>query len=503
MKRKITTILPYVLYGLLGLVLIMYKIGNYPLLWYDEGARLIMSRTLAETGNYATYSVDGFVPFNPWISAGPLDVLSVAAGIAVFGKYANVIRLALVPFSLLSMIMILIFGQKLFGKQAGWLAALTVLAVPPVLGNGFIWMSRQFMSENTSTAMAILAMFLWFRSWQTGKTSYSWVGGALLGLGMISKTQAAIWLMPALGLVWLLRLIQDRKRSWREIAFLISASLVIIAWYLFVNLQVPAGMQESNWQSMQASVKLLLFTVENRMISTTQLAITGIMFLVGAVVLVDLLRRPMGQRLANPVEWGQAMLAITSLFCVTWFFFLSIRYPRYSYTGWIFTLMLAGWLVWRFEVWLSGRKALKSLKVKLWLVPLTALILVMVNLAGNGMPLLKINGPIAAEEMGKFINKNIPPEAVIETTEMEIFGLTDHWEFHFAPNSAILTATRQIFYEQIQPQVSYDFLSYNPDYLITGPFSDWIHLYWSSGLVESDFVKLAEFPPYQVFQRKH
>jgi hypothetical protein len=165
--------------------------------------------------------------------------------------------------------------------------------------------------------------------------------------------------------------------------------------------------------------------------------------------------------------------------------------------------MLAGWLVWRFEVWLSGRKALKSLKVKLWLVPLTALILVMVNLAGNGMPLLKINGPIAAEEMGKFINKNIPPEAVIETTEMEIFGLTDHWEFHFAPNSAILTATRQIFYEQIQPQVSYDFLSYNPDYLITGPFSDWIHLYWSSGLVESDFVKLAEFPPYQVFQRKH
>jgi len=502
MKQKITTFLPYVLYGLLGLILIVFKIGHYPLLWYDEGVRLNMSRTIAETGYYATYSTDGFVPFNSWISAGPLDVFPVAAGIALFGKYATVIRLALVPFSMLSMFLILIFSQQLFGKRAGWLAALTVLAVPPVLGNGFILMSRQFMSENTSTAMAILAIFLWFRSWQTGKTWYSWVGGVLLGLGMISKTQAAIWLMPALGVVWLFRWIQDRKRFWREIVFLVSASLVIFAWFLFVNLQVPAEMQESNLQSTRSSAQLLLFTLESRQITTTQLVITGLMLLVGVIVLTDLLRGTRGQRLTNPVEWGQAMLAIASLFCATWFFLLSIRYPRYSYTGWIFTLMLVGWLVWRFEEWVSRRKAFKFMQAERWVVPLTAVFLVIVNLAGNGTPLLRINGPIAAEQMGQFIDENIPSQAVIETIEMELFGLSDHWNFHFAPNSAIFTATRQIFYEQIQPNISYDFLSYNPEYLITGPFSDWIHLYWSSGLVESDFIKLAEFPPYQVFQRK-
>ncbi len=502
MKQKLIQFLPYILFGLLGLILIVYKIGHYPLLWYDEGARLIMSRTLAETGNYATYSVDGFVPFNPWISAGPLDVLSVAAAIALFGKQAAVVRLAMVPFSILSMFMLLIFGQKLFGKQAGWLAALLVLAVPPMLDNSFILMSRQFMSENTSTAMALLGMFLWFRSWQTGKQPLSWLGGALLGLGMISKTQTAIWLMPALGVVWLLRVIQNWKRSLREIGFLVSATILIVGWYLFVNLQVPAEMQQSNWESMRASVQLLLFSVENRQISTTTIFLSGVMFLVSIVVLIDLFRRPIERRLSSPVEWAQAMLAISSMFCVMWFFFLSIRYPRYTYTGWIFTLMLAGWILWRLEVWAIGCRVFNRLKAGRWLVTTAVAFFVIVILAGHGIPLLRIQGPIAAEETGKFIDAYIPKDAVIETTEMEVFGFTDHWEFHFAPNSAILTATRQIFYDQIQPQVDYDFLNYDPDYLITGAFSDWIHLYWNSGTVETDFIKLAEFPPYQVFQRK-
>lgn len=501
-KQKILQILPYILYGLLGVILIVYKIGHYPLAWYDEGARLIVSRTLAETGKYASYSVEGFIPFNPWISAGPLDVLSVAGLIDLFGKKVAIIRLAMLPFSLISMYMILFFGQKLFGNKAGWLAALLTLAVPPMLDNSFILMSRQFMSENTSTAMAITGMFLWFRTWQTGRQRISWLGGALVGLGMISKTQAAIWLMPALGIVWLFRTVQNWRRSAREIGFLVSASVVILAWYLFVNLQVPGDMQQNNWESMQASVRLLLLTVEKRQISTTTIFLTGVMSLVSLATLFDLLHRPRKKWLVNPIEWGQAMLAISSLFCVIWFFFLSIRYPRYTFTGWIFTMLLAGWLIWRLEIWISGKNIFSRVNLTRLAFPLTVAMLVFVILVGHGLPLLNIQGPVAVEETGKYINANIPPEAVIETTEMELFGLTDHWEFHFAPNSAILTATYQIFYDQKQPQVDYDFLNHNPDYLITGAFSDWISLYWSSGLVETEFTKIAEFPPYQVFQRK-
>ncbi len=502
MKQKIINFLPYLLFGLLGLVLMVYKIGQYPLLWYDEGARLIVSRTLAETGQYASYSVDGFLPFNPWISAGPLDVLSVAAAIALFGKQVSIIRLAIVPFGLLSMFMILIFGQKLFGKTAGWVGALLVLAVPPMLDNSFLLMSRQFMSENTSTAMALVGIFLWFRTWQTGKTPLAWLGGAILGLGMISKTQAAIWLMPALGVVWLLRLIQDRKRSLREVSFLVAASLVIVGWYLFVNLQVPAELRASNLLSTQASVRLLLLTLEPRMTSTTALVVAGVMFLVSLFVLFDLLRPSKAPRLATPVAWGQAMLAIASLFCALWFLFLSIRYPRYTYTGWIFTLMLAGWILWRLERYFIGWSVLNRLQLKHWLVPATLALLVLITLAGHGLPLVRTQGIIAVEETGQFIDENIPPEAVIETTEMEVFGLTDHWQFHFAPNSTILTATHQIFYEQVPPDVKYEFLTGDPDYLITGTFSDWLLLYWNTGLVESEFVKVAEFPPYRVFQRK-
>lgn len=501
MKPKSLQFLPYVLYGLVGLLLIVIKIGHYPLLWYDEGARLIVSRTLSEAGLYASYSTEGFIPFNPWISAGPLDVLSVAGMLSIFGKQVSVIRLAMVPFDLLSMFLILVFAQRLFGKAAGWLGALLVLAVPPMLDNSFILMSRQFMSENTSTAMALVGMYLWYRSWKTGKQVPAWLGGALLGLGMISKTQAAIWLMPALALVWLLRTLQNWKRSLKEIGFLISASLVIIAWYLFVNLQVPAEMQQSNWQSMRASVQTLLFTVEKRQLNTTTIVLAAVMYLATLVTLVDLVRKPKESRLSDPDEWGKAMLAIAGLFCVTWFFFLSIRYPRYTYTGWIFTMMLAGWWLYRIEMWVSGLKIFKTFKLEKWLLPVTLLGLIGLIVAGHGLPLLRIHGPVAVEETGKFIDANISPDAVIETTEMEVFGLTDHWEFHFAPNEVILAATRRNFYDPNTP-VNYEFLAGDPDYLVTGAFSDWIGLYWDSGLVESDFVKLAEFPPYQVFQRK-
>jgi hypothetical protein len=165
-------------------------------------------------------------------------------------------------------------------------------------------------------------------------------------------------------------------------------------------------------------------------------------------------------------------------------------------------MLLAGWLIWRLEIWISGKNIFSRVNLTRLAFPLTVAMLVFVILVGHGLLLLNIQGPVAVEETGKYINANIPPEAVIETTEMELFGLTDHWEFHFAPNSAILTATYQIFYDQKQPQVDYDFLNHNPDYLITGAFSDWISLYWSSGLVETEFTKIAEFPPYQVFQRK-
>ncbi len=503
MKQRIFKILPYLLLGLVGTLLIVYKIGNYPLLWYDEGARLIVSRTLAETGRYASYSTEGFIPFNPWISAGPLDVLPVAAGIALFGKTAAVLRLSIVPFCILGMFMIVILGEHLFGRRAGWLAALVVICAPALQGNGFLMMSRQVMSENTSFAMAALAIFLWIRSWETGKNWQGWLGGSLLGWGMISKTQAAIWLLPALAVIWLGRFIQDRKRSFREIGFLVSAAVVIVAWYLFVNLQVDPEMQAANWVSMQNSVRLLLFATGDRLITTTTIVLSVVMFLVSGITLVDIFRAPREKRLADSLQWGRATLAVGSLFCVLWFFFLSIRYPRYTYAGWIFTLMLIGWWVDRLIEWMAARFGDKRALLQRW-GTISAILFLLLSLGYfHVLPLSRVSGPVAAEQVAAYIDQNVPPKQVIETTEMELFPLTNHWEFHFAPNSVILTATHQIFYERIQPNVSYDFLESKPDYLITGAFSDWIGLYWNSGLLQTNFTQVAEFPPYRIFQRKH
>ena len=110
-------------------------------------------------------------------------------------------------------------------------------------------------------------------------------------------------------------------------------------------------------------------------------------------------------------------------------------------------------------------------------------------------------GQAPAEQMAHFIDTNLPPEAIIETTEMELFGISNHWEYHYPSYQYILDATKQIYFERRSPQIPYNPIAANPDYLITGTLSDWIGLYWNSGIMETEFKKIAEFPPYQIFQR--
>ncbi|HOD45668.1 MAG TPA: hypothetical protein PKL21_12365, partial [Anaerolineaceae bacterium] len=95
MRTKARQLTPYLIYGMMITILLTWKNGIYPSLWYDEGARLLMSRVLVTYGQYATYSVSGFNPFDPSVASGPLDILSLALFESLFGKSVSLLRLSI------------------------------------------------------------------------------------------------------------------------------------------------------------------------------------------------------------------------------------------------------------------------------------------------------------------------------------------------------------------------------------------------------------------------
>lgn len=502
MMTKVTRFLPYVLLIVIGFFFLTWKIGAYPLLWYDEGSRMNLGRTFAETGLYATYSTEGYQPFNAWVIANPLDVLFTAGTMVMFGKSAALVRLAIVPFSLVNMILIAWLSIRLFGHKSGWVAALTVFAAPPLMGSGFLLIGRQNLGDNSSLTMLIISLIFWFHAWDTRRMIWAWVGGIVLGIGLISNFQLMVWVFPATILIWLGRWLQNRNRSRGEGAFVLSALLVIILWYGTIFLLMTESARELNISTLIDSIYQQLFNgLGGKIVTRTSVLIFMTMVIISLVTIMDLFQIPWKQWLSNSYHWKLATLGVSVLLCAFWYFFFSIGWPRYAYAGWIFTLMLLGWFGFRVGTWVVKGISHNNQKI-MNVIPgvMVAGLIVLIGLV-YGIPLFKANGPIAAEQMAGYINNHIPSDAVIETTEMELFGISDHWEFHYPSYEYILYATKQIFYERKSPQVPYNAVENDPDFLITGPLSYWIGLYMNSDLLETEFRKVTEFPPYQIFER--
>ena len=229
----------------------------------------------------------------------------------------------------------------------------------------------------------------------------------------------------------------------------------------------------------------------------------GIMVVVSFATIMDLFQSPRKTWFETTNQWKRATLGVSVLMCAAWFYFFSIGWPRYAYAGWMITLMLLGWwgyrIVMGFAKWFSknNQQILDKLPGAMLVVQIVLIVTI------YGYPLIKVAGPVPAEQTAQFIDSRIPKEARIETSETELFALSSHWEFHYPSYEYILDATKQIYFDRRSPQIPYSPIVANPEYLITGALSDWLGLYWNSGLMETEFVKIAEFPPYLVFQRVH
>jgi hypothetical protein len=103
--------------------------------------------------------------------------------------------------------------------------------------------------------------------------------------------------------------------------------------------------------------------------------------------------------------------------------------------------------------------------------------------------------------MAAYLNRQVPLEALIETSEPEIAFLTEH-RYHLPPVSVLYTAVRHIWQGEAAPAESYHFLrTAAPDYVVVGAFGAWAGHYADADL-EALYERQVEIGAYQLFRRK-
>src|SRR5437868_5138661 len=150
---------------LICLPALLVKLDTYPVPWFDEGNKMNMARTIVERGLYATYTVDGYIPFDPATTSGPIDTLLVALSFKLLGIGIFQARIPSILFAMIALIGIYTLCVHIYGWKAGLLSVLFMLAMPPIQAINFLLVGRQGISEIVALGLIVLGLYGWFVSW--------------------------------------------------------------------------------------------------------------------------------------------------------------------------------------------------------------------------------------------------------------------------------------------------------------------------------------------------
>jgi 4-amino-4-deoxy-L-arabinose transferase-like glycosyltransferase len=199
-----------------------FDLGGYPLFDPDEGRNAEVAREMAETNDYLLPHLDGL----PYLDKPIVYFAAAAAVMEVLGPTETAARLPAFCFTLATLIVVIWFGKRRWGTDAGWLAAVALATTPLVLAYA---RTTIFDSALTfCTTVAILAF------WDE-RPILAW---AAIGLGAITKGPVAI-LVPLIALIPYALLTGRPVRRLFPLAGLGVFALITLPWFLAVSLRVP------------------------------------------------------------------------------------------------------------------------------------------------------------------------------------------------------------------------------------------------------------------------
>lgn len=490
----------------MGLFLATYRLDRFPLPWFDEGWWLQIPRNLVEYGQYATYSVEGFRPFDTVVSASPLFFLPVAAMFKVAGVGLFQARLVVVLHFVVAGAFLYLIGRRLFGR---WPALLGLVLYILIRGDGdgssALYLGRHVMGEIPGMAYFLAGGYAWLRYFDKRQARWLVISGLLLGIGMgvkpqlIMATPAAMILAAAIDIFW-----WRRRRFAAFIVPLVFSGVALVLQY--VSLYFLLG--PDNFArfladfSAASGPQVRVFLQPEAVSSAIKLLIRGSYFvwLLPALAygLAQLMRR-------SGDQIGRAYFLAFALVWFGWFVFASVGWERYVIPGLIvghlfvahFMTELAGPVRASFAQWRTSWRddGLAGLLRPIAVGAIVAMLLVHSSskLVGEILTAPETDARYFAET----IDATVEPGARIETWEWEIVFLSKHQAYHLPPTSLLndLIAFKNL--GASYDPASYDYQQFDPDYVLVGPFADSTGLYAAS-LDGAEVV--AQRGPYRLFR---
>jgi len=499
-RRMVAAFLPLAFVLTLSLPALTYRLAVYPLIWFDEGYRTNTARTLAVTGVYGTWTSAGVVPYDTGISTGPADILPMALSYRLFGPGIAQFRLVSVAYALLAVAALYAIARRLFGERAGLFSVVFLLAFPAVQGVGLLLIGRQVLGEMPALALVSLGVWLWFKSWPRANAWLAAASGLCIGFGLMSKTQVVFGLLPALMAIGLLRSRVRRDRLVANLPWVITV-LVLAGWAAWSGLDSPPEIRLRNAQMLTEAIHTQLLPGQwGRWLDRPAQVMALLMVLAALAEGGRLILRRRTGGFPGDADWGSGLLVMFVLFSSIWFALLSIGWPRYATVGFIYALLLLGRNIWSAAGGLASRLfagwARRASRVEGTAIALLGLLTLPLTLA----PIHLFQPTSDPQAAADYVSMNIPPGAVVESWTWELDALSDHWQFHHPDLSYLYLAERQAFHDEVGFSLGYDTLQADPDYLISGPFSQWVSLY-DPEVIRTSFRRVAAFGQYVIFER--
>lgn len=184
---------------------------------------LIRNDWIAPYFNYTSPSFDK-PPFTFWVNLTCYKI---------FGMNEFASRFGSALFALFGIILVYLFGKRLFNKRTGILAAL-------MLGTGFGYFveSQMVLIDTTLTFFIAATLYCFYRGYMDGKPSYLLIMGIPIGLGILTKGPVALLLSGGAGLVfWFYMTLKEKKKSaqlfnWQLLGGFLIAAAICLPWYL-------------------------------------------------------------------------------------------------------------------------------------------------------------------------------------------------------------------------------------------------------------------------------
>jgi len=239
-----TGIVPAVSWFLLLLASMAAWLGSYPLMQPDEGRNAEVAREMVASGDYLVPHLNGL----HYVDKPVLHYAIAGAAMRALGVNEFAVRLPSLVFTVLTALVIGLFGRRLWGPEVGWTAAALLLASPLTFVMSRVVILDAVLALFVLTSLTSLYLAIEGRAAglpggpPSATAAPSWrrwsiVAWLAIGLGIVTKGPVALLIPLLVGLPFAFH-----RRALRAVVYPPAVALglvVVVPWVMRMTHELP------------------------------------------------------------------------------------------------------------------------------------------------------------------------------------------------------------------------------------------------------------------------